>query len=71
LIFLLFVLLPAVLGSLPAGWAAYRLTRRHLDDARHAKCFAAAAGLALALGRYLTTFIAAAGVIGAILAHRS
>jgi hypothetical protein len=67
--FLLYVQLPAVIGGVLAGWAVYRLARRHLDDARRAKWLAVAAGLTFALGWYLTTLIAAAGVIGAILVY--
>jgi hypothetical protein len=69
LTFPLFVPLPAVLGGLLAGWMVYRLACRHLADTRRAKWFAVAAGLALAFGWYLMTFIAAAGAIGAIFVY--
>lgn len=65
---LLFILVPSLLGGLLAGWAVHRLARRHLD-ARRAKWFAVGAFLAVALGWYLTSFIAAVGVIGAVIVY--
>lgn len=66
--FLYFVVIPALLGGLLAGWTVHKLARGHMDP-RRAAWLAVGAFLALALGWYLTTFVAGAGVICAIIVY--
>ncbi len=66
--FLLFVVIPALLGGLLAGWTVHKLARAHTAPRRTA-WLAVGAFLAVALGWYLTTFIAGAGVICAIIVY--
>jgi hypothetical protein len=65
---LFFLAMRALLGGLLAGWTVRKLARRHMD-ARRALWLAIGAFLTLALGWYVTTFIAGVGAIGAIIVY--
>jgi len=65
---MVFQLVPAVLGGVVGGGVVLVLARRHIDALR-AVLAAAATCLALALGWYFTSWIAAAGVVAAILVY--